>query len=126
MAIVLVDDSATTLAVLSRVAGEGGEVVTFVDAVAARDYLSVHPARVVVVDYSMPGMTGLELASTLRAQPRHAATPIVMVTAAFGPEIRARARASGVTCLLSKPVNAAVFRALLHNFLNPQAPQTLL
>ena len=117
MAIVVIDDSPATLALLTRLVSGCEDVVAFTDALAARDYLARHAARAIVVDYSMPGMTGTALVRVLRADALHAETPIVMVTAAYGPEIRAQAHAAGVTYLLSKPFSPAVLNSLLRKVL---------
>lgn len=55
----------------------------------------------VISDVQMPGMTGFELAQTLRAE---AATPPVILMSAFADEgARARADQAGAVCFLKKP-----------------------
>lgn len=123
MTIIVIDDSPATLALLTRLASGSEEVVAFTDALAARAHLAGHAAHAIVVDYSMPGMTGIELARAVRADPLHAVTPIVMVTSAYGPEIRAQANAAGVTYLLSKPFSPPILKGLLQKILDPAAPE---
>jgi DNA-binding response OmpR family regulator len=47
----------------------------------ALDIAIEHVPDIVVTDFQMPGMTGLELAIALHNHPRTAHTPVIMVTA---------------------------------------------
>lgn len=58
-----------------------------------------------IVDYDMPGMNGLELVRRLRADPRFATQPIVMVTGRDDLIGRNPALESGATALVYKPVD---------------------
>ncbi len=56
----------------------------------------------VITDVEMPGMDGFELTRHIRADPRTAHLPVIMITAADDRH-REQADASGVSVLLGKP-----------------------
>ena len=57
----------------------------------------------VILDWMMPGMTGLEVARELRADPTTASIPILMVTAMGQERDRKQGVALGVQAYLVKP-----------------------
>ncbi len=57
----------------------------------------------IVLDHSMPGMTGVELCAKLRALPKYKKTPILFVTSASGFENRADICRNGGTDVIAKP-----------------------
>lgn len=65
---------------------------------------------VVVLDYNMPGRSGLDLAEELRG--RFPRMPIALATANVQDEIIARARAAQVT-FVPKPVNEEALRGFV-------------
>lgn len=76
----------------------------------ALELLEGRPVDVVVVDYNMPGRSGLDLAEDLRA--RFPDMPIALATANVQDEVIARARASGVA-FVSKPITEDGLRGFL-------------
>lgn len=119
MPIVIVDDSPTALVVLKSFAAARGErdVVTFTQPLEALEFLGQNDAEAIVVDCSMPRMDGIQLTQRLREGDRHKETPIIMVTATEGPEVRARAEAAGISAFLEKPVKMTQFKAVLGRLL---------
>jgi DNA-binding response OmpR family regulator len=61
-----------------------------------------------ILDYSLPGLSGLSILQRVRAQPRAAGMPIMMLTAKSGKLLLARAHAAGADEYLSKPVEPGV------------------
>lgn len=119
MAIVIVDDSATNLIVLKRMAGgqSAVPVIAFSSSKAALDHLVAHTADLIIVDCEMPELGGIELISRVRAVSHHCETPIVMVTHHSASEVRREALAAGATEFLSKPVDASEFKVRVRNLL---------
>ena len=66
--------------------------------------------KIVVTDFIMPGLTGLEIAEAIRA--RSDTTPIVLVSGSAAPQDERRAAQAGLH-FLRKPVGFADFRATL-------------
>ncbi len=60
----------------------------------------------VISDWNMAPMDGLELLQTMRRSPRLAAIPFVMATSTSQVKFAAIARDSGLTHFLAKPVTA--------------------
>lgn len=81
--ILIVDDCRFTTKVLSQCMEElGYEVHTALSAEEAVGYLEMNqPPSLFFVDWIMPGMSGVEFVSWLRAQKLTQATPVLMVTA---------------------------------------------
>jgi CheY-like chemotaxis protein len=69
--------------------------------------LEAHPVGVVLMDVSLPGMDGKEATRRLRADARWRELPVIAVTAhATTNEVEA-ILASGVSALLTKPIDEA-------------------
>jgi CheY-like chemotaxis protein len=66
--------------------------------------------KIVVTDFLMPGLTGLEIAEAIRARSR--TTPIVMISGSAAPQDERRAGQAGLH-FLRKPVAFAQFKATL-------------
>ena len=66
-----------------------------------------------ILDHLMPGMTGLDLAAVLRADPATAALPILLVSSGDLGEAQDLARALRLDRVLAKPVRRAALRDAL-------------
>jgi DNA-binding response OmpR family regulator len=66
--------------------------------------------EVVITDFLMPGLTGLEVAAAIRA--RSLTTPILMISGSAEPRAEWRAAEAGLR-FLHKPIGFAQFRAAL-------------
>lgn len=62
---------------------------------------------VVLLDISLPRLSGLEVLEQLRADPRTACLPVVMLTSSDEPRDRARSYALGCNSFVQKPVEFA-------------------
>ncbi|MBM4088784.1 MAG: response regulator [Planctomycetes bacterium] len=74
---------------------DGYEVVTAADGAEAVRNLEIGKFDLVVSDIEMPGMDGWELASTIRARPEIARTPLLALTTLSSDADRARAKTVG-------------------------------
>lgn len=117
---VLICDNEEALRALVR----GALEIEDYDLVEARDGdESVALARawepdLIVLDMMMPGRTGLEVLSELRAESRFAATPVVMLTARAQATDRDAASAVGATEFLPKPFSPLALASLVEELLN--------
>jgi CheY-like chemotaxis protein len=57
----------------------------------------------VFLDVDMPGLDGIEACRRLREDPATGRATIVMLTAAYGDDVEARAEAAGADLFLTKP-----------------------
>jgi len=102
--VLIVDDSADVREILSLLLeGEGYPTLCADSGDAALDLLQ-HGAQpfVILLDWMMPGMDGEAVRAELRADPRTASIPVVVVTAS--PQLGGHAPADGTT--LVKPFDA--------------------
>jgi response regulator RpfG family c-di-GMP phosphodiesterase len=60
-----------------------------------------------LIDYKMPGMSGIEFMAQLRRRRYFQSVPIIMITGQPDAELQQRALESGVIDFLSKPINVA-------------------
>jgi adenylate cyclase len=111
--VLLVDDEPQVLQALQRaVLRNGCEVITASSGVDAFAVLGRQPIDVVVSDFMMPGMTGIELFARMRAE--HPDITRVMLTGASDSEVALRALEQGaIFRFLNKPWDADALRAAL-------------
>jgi CheY-like chemotaxis protein len=62
-----------------------------------------HRPQIVLLDVDIPGLDGIEVCRALRASEATSEATVVMLTAAHGDEIEARAGAAGADLFLTKP-----------------------
>ena len=72
--------------------------------------------KIVVTDFLMPGLTGLEIAAVIRA--RSGTTPIVLISGSAEEPDERRAAEAGLR-FLRKPVSFAQFKAMLEALVAP-------
>ncbi|MBT3221746.1 MAG: response regulator [Proteobacteria bacterium] len=75
------------------------------------------PVDLVLLDLKMPGMDGFEVLRQIRADPKTAVLPVVVVTAHWGSETKVQALEAGADDFLSKPVDKAEMRARVKSLL---------
>jgi CheY-like chemotaxis protein len=104
--ILVVDDVAADRQLLVTLLSAQGHTVLEADqASTAWAQLRQHRPALVIVDISLPGLTGLDLVAHLRAEPTLAATPVLFYTARYDDTATAQAiRATGAA-VLAKPVS---------------------
>lgn len=102
-----VDDSPTVLRMYRAALGATGcNLRTFDNPFEAIEHIAVEPPDLLFTDLNMPEIDGIELASTLRSNPRIPDFPIVMVTTqGEGLDIET-ARYAGVDGFIQKPFTA--------------------
>ena len=104
--ILVVDDIPANVKLLeARLLGEYFEVLTADRGQAALDICAQTSVDLILLDIMMPEMDGFEVCATLKANPRTAHIPVVMVTALDQPEDRVRGLSAGADDFLTKPVN---------------------
>lgn len=109
--IYLLDDDCSILRSLTRLlAVEGYESRSFANVVEFFQAVARQPTPLVVVDYMMPGLNGLQLQECLRTFAP--ATRVMMISAASSVDaatVRDQALKGGAFCFLSKPFDANAF-----------------
>src|SRR6476620_8518975 len=127
--VMVVDDQSTGRAILEQVVRSLDERVAvegFARPVDAVVWATRHVADLVLVDYMMPDMDGIEFVKRLRALPGYEHVPIVMVTVHDDRKVRYAALDAGITDFLTKPVDARECLARCRNLLTLRRQQLAL
>lgn len=121
MRVVIVDDTNINLVLMSHLVKklDDVEAITFQSASEALTWCAGNVYDLLILDYMMPELNGLDFMSRLLASapPDTAAPPILMVTASHDIEIRHQALESGATDFLTKPIDKVEFLARTRNML---------
>jgi len=121
--ICLVDDDPSVLRSLHRLlASEGYAVLAFSQPAEFIRHAASHPVPLAVVDYAMPGLTGLQVQNCLHSLAPD--TPVIMITANTDPAISAQIRAGGVRALLHKPFPNEIFLTAVREALDLPDPSS--
>jgi two-component system response regulator RpfG len=128
-AVLILDDQATSRTILSQVVsgiGPGIKVQEETMPSAALAWAAAHPADLVLADYLMPGMNGVEFISRLRQLPGYEYVPVIMITIKQDTQTRYAALDAGVTDFLTKPVDMHECKARCRNLLTLRQQQLIL
>jgi CheY-like chemotaxis protein len=68
----------------------------------------------IILDNTMPVMTGLEFLARFHRQPQQAEVPIIMITGYLNQEIREKAAKLGAYAIVEKPYDLGELRALVN------------
>ncbi len=105
--ILVVDDHAGNRALLHRrLTQHGYQVVEVEDAMAALQRLGEGGIDLILLDVLLPGMDGLTLCRTIKADPATAAIPVLLVTALHERQDRLAGIAAGANDFLTKPLDS--------------------
>jgi two-component system chemotaxis response regulator CheY len=115
MRILIVDDSRAMRLIVARTLRLAGyddhEIVEAADGREALAVVAEEPPDVILCDWNMPVMTGLELLRTLRSA--GSSIPFGFVTSEASPQMRAVALEAGAMFLVAKPFTAEDFQDAL-------------
>lgn len=126
MQIVIVDDVEANLLLLKHFIGQLGEsheVAAYTDPQQALAHCQATVPDLVIVDYMMPELNGIDFIQHFRTTPGRADIPVLMVTANDEMAVRYRALEAGANDFLTKPLDKIEFRARMRNMLALRANQ---
>lgn len=125
MDIVIVDDAPITIALLRKLVGKLADcrAVPFTSAGEGLEWCAANDPDMVIVDFMMPEMDGIEFTRRFRLMPGKADTPVLMVTAADDRALRHRALTLGINDFLNKPFDQIELQARARNMLALRSSQ---
>lgn len=104
--VLLVDDRPELLALHGACLHKHGyRVLVAEDGITGLEFARNHQPGVIVLDHSMPGRTGIDVAWDLKRDPRTAHIPVLLMTAHSYGAVGAAAREAGCDAFLPKPVD---------------------
>lgn len=115
--IMAVDDMPEILTFVNSALKNYYKVVPVPSAQAALAALSVHKPDLFILDIEMPEMSGLELATSIRALPEHTQTPIIFLTGNANRDYITEAMALGGDEFIIKPASHGHLVAKVSAFL---------
>src|SRR6478736_6285250 len=119
------DEEPLTLLLRYNLESEGYEVETSARGDEAEIKLKETPPDLLVLDWMLPGMSGIELCRRLRARAETERLPIIMLTARGEEGDRVRGLRTGADDYLVKPFSTAEFVARVRALLRRAKPNVL-
>ena len=119
--VLIVDDEPDIIATLQfRLASAGYEVLTAEDGARALDVMRANAVDLVLADFMMPEINGLELTRLIKAEPKWAQVKILLFSCNAEPEFRQRALDLGAVDYLSKVDGAQSIASRVYELLAPE------
>lgn len=108
MRVLIVDDFSTMRRIIKNLLSDLGftNSVEAEDGHSALSVLRQDAVELVITDWNMPGMSGIELLRAIRADPAFQTLPVLMVTAEAKREQIIQAAQAGVNGYIIKPFTA--------------------
>lgn len=117
MRIIVADDSRVMRQIVVRTLRQAGfewEVLEAEDGAQALQLALSESPDLVLSDWNMPNMLGIEMLQQLRAS--GSKIPVGFVTSEGSPQMRQLAQSAGANFLIAKPFDAATFKEILGAF----------
>ena len=120
--ILIVEDHPTMREAMRLVLeGEGFVIEEAADGATALDAIRRQPPDLLFLDLNIPGTSGTEVLASVKAEPRSAATRVIVVTAT-GEEGRAAALRLGADEYFTKPFSPTALLRTVERVLGADAP----
>jgi two-component system response regulator RpfG len=127
--VLIVDDQLVSRMILDhlvRSIADDVQAIAFADPLEALAWATENPFDLVLADYKMPRMDGIQFTQAIRELPGGADTPLVMVTCMDDKPIRYQALEAGATDFLGKPIDHYECRARCRNLLTLRRQQVII
>lgn len=113
--ILVVDDMATSRGLITQALDALGiaNVATADDGRTALASMATHPVHLVISDYNMPGMDGLALLQSIRANPVTQKTGFLLITGRADASVIDKGRGLGMNNYIKKPFTADDMKAAI-------------
>lgn len=120
MLVLIVDDNVTNGLLLQRVVGRIENCIAhcFTDPVDALAKAAEIAFDIVLVDYVMPRLTGVEFIQALHRMPGREHVPVILVTSTVERAVREAALNAGAVDFIAKPIDPASVRSRIRQVLS--------
>lgn len=116
--ILVADDQAGQRAVLDMLLTlDGYEIVAREDGRETLEYLQTHTPSLIILDVSMPFVSGIEICSRVKAISRLKKVPVIILTAAKEERTLTEAKLAKADLVMSKPLEGKNFRKSVKDLL---------
>ena len=119
MRFLVVDDSSTMRRIIKNALKANGhaDVIEAENGEGAMAQLQAGPVDLVITDWNMPGMNGLELVAAIRGSEALKQVPVLMITTVAEKDEILKAMQTGVTNYLVKPFDPAALQKKIDQIL---------
>jgi CheY-like chemotaxis protein len=118
LSILVVDDEFDVAEVLAELLAERGHrVTTAANGLVGKALLAEHSYDLVIADFMMPIVDGVQLVESMRAEPRLARVPVIMISAQL--DVMAVAADGLVQGMLQKPFSPKALYAAIAQAIGP-------
>jgi two-component system chemotaxis response regulator CheY len=120
ISVLVVDDSLTSLKYITKILNDLGidQITKANDGKQAFELINSHYFDLIVTDFNMPEMDGLQLTASIRSESDQKTIPILMVTSEQNKSRLAAVKQAGVSAIIDKPFEPASIRNLIIQLLN--------
>jgi putative two-component system response regulator len=117
--ILVVDDELANISIMREILKSDYTVIAATSSERALALvLSASPPDLILLDVMMPGMDGHEMLRRIRANPRSAALPVVLVTAKDQVDDKVTGYELGCSDYITKPVNSSFVLSVVRTLLS--------
>ena len=127
--VLIVDDESTGRTILAKIiqqAEDDVNVASFDNPLEALDWLDSNHPDLIITDYRMPEMNGVEFIKQVRAKTACQDIPIMMITVVSEKSVRYDALEAGATAFLTRPIDQIECRTSCRNLLKLHEQQSII
>ena len=117
--LVVEDEPAIQVLIAANLTRAGHEVVMVADAEAAQRQINLALPDLILLDWMLPGMSGIELARRLRGEERTRPVPIIMLTARGDEHDKILGLETGADDYITKPFSTREVVQRIKRLLDP-------
>lgn len=118
--VLIIDDQSTGRTILQKIIQQIDDhldVIALADPLSALAWIDSHEPDLIVTDYRMPEMNGVEFIRQVRQRDHCQHVPIMMITVVSEKEVRYEALEAGATAFLTRPIDQIECRTSCRNLL---------
>ena len=127
--VLIVDDESTGRTILAKIiqqAEDDVSVESFDNPLEALSWLDDNHPDLIITDYRMPDINGVELIKQIREKPACHDIPIMMITVVSEKSVRYDALEAGATAFLTRPIDQIECRTSCRNLLKLHEQQSII